>query len=795
MGRNLPRGDIWFAMRRPGARPHGRKRCFDAVTTNGGGTEDQPTTFTYDLMGRARQVEFPDGSHEDSSYEFGQLKTWRTRRGQTKYIHYAARGREDLHSWQDPNGYCDPATDNGAAPCISRSWADANRLTSLTNIFSSIDYGYDASGQVMWEGDEIAGSGGRTQTNYYRYPSGEVAHLHYPGGAYVRRDYTARGQLAATGWDDENDSWWMKLAAYTYLPDGRVDQIDHGNLIGYGNLTTTTFGYDDRGITSSVQHKRGSGDILASRAYTRDWRDRITSFQKGYNPSINPMEDGHGDRFRYDDEGQLLEGWYNAVDPANSGAGNNRYDGFAYDALGNRTQNNFVASRGPTSFIRRDNGLNQYSSWTPSIIYHDDNYPGWSPPGNGVTMAEGFVTASYNALNQPVAIWSPAYQGTEVAYFGYDPLGRCVKRWVGESGDVYSNPATYFQYDGWDLLQEGSNAWGPARVYVHGNRVDEIVWSYNTFTGDQAYHHYDTRGHCTLLTDSFANILEQYEYDAFGQPYFYDATGTATTVNGQPGSLFGNRFLFTGREWIADLKLYDYRNRMYQPELGRFLQPDPSEFAAGDYNLYRYCHNDPVNKSDPTGLLSLTSQGGGDWDWFNGRVALDQQLFLAREAASVGFIGIARTIEAARAVAGKDATDSAEVEPIPMESIRMSPAEITKQPYPNVDERTRSFTRKIRGKTEASQNRFTGKIRVYIPVGIQSTLPNNTNAYDSAEASQRTRAILSIFKADAAVKELAARGFHGDVDAAKRDVTAKYIEVIRRENTRNIIDTDVNQQP
>jgi hypothetical protein len=60
---------------------------------------------------------------------------------------------------------------------------------------------------------------------------------------------------------------------------------------------------------------------------------------------------------------------------------------------------------------------------------------------------------------------------------------------------------------------------------------------------------------------------------------------------------------------------------------GRFLQPDPKEFAAGEwselgsrdmdcvgrmvmrprerertshYNLYRYCHNDPVNKSDPT---------------------------------------------------------------------------------------------------------------------------------------------------------------------------------------------------
>lgn len=41
---------------------------------------------------------------------------------------------------------------------------------------------------------------------------------------------------------------------------------------------------------------------------------------------------------------------------------------------------------------------------------------------------------------------------------------------------------------------------------------------------------------------------------------------------------------------------------MYQPELGRFLQPDPKEFAAGDYNLYRYCGDDPVDRSDPLGL-------------------------------------------------------------------------------------------------------------------------------------------------------------------------------------------------
>ncbi len=227
-------------------------------------------------------------------------------------------------------------------------------------------------------------------------------------------------------------------------------------------------------------------------------------------------------------------------------------------------------------------------------------------------MQDGWITGGFNALNQPMYITSPTYYGTaNWMYFGYDPLGRCVKRWVGESGGVYSNPATYFHYDGWNLLQEGNNAWGPSRVYVHGNRVDEIVWSYNTFTGEQAFHHYDARGHCTLLTDSAGSILEQYEYDAFGWPYFYDANGNSIGAYDPVQNLwegysqFGNRFLFTGREWIADLKLYDYRNRMYQPELGRFLQPDPKEFGAGDYNLYRYCHNDPVNRNDPFGFEDI----------------------------------------------------------------------------------------------------------------------------------------------------------------------------------------------
>ena len=77
--------------------------------------------------------------------------------------------------------------------------------------------------------------------------------------------------------------------------------------------------------------------------------------------------------------------------------------------------------------------FNQYLNWSlcPTGLYkHDDQWYGAA--GNGVLMQEGSVTASYNALNQPIAIYAPGL-GSNFMYFGFDPLGRCVKRWIAPS--------------------------------------------------------------------------------------------------------------------------------------------------------------------------------------------------------------------------------------------------------------------------------------------------------------------------------------------------------------------------
>ena len=116
---------------------------------------------------------------------------------------------------------------------------------------------------------------------------------------------------------------------------------------------------------------------------------------------------------------------------------------------------------------RKDNGLNEYRAWwNYSIINYDDDIgPPWGGPGaaNGVIMQDGWVTAGYNALNQPMYIWSANVGWT---YFAYDPLGRCVKRWVSPDQGSAPNGATYLYYDGWNLIQEGPSAGYADRQYI-----------------------------------------------------------------------------------------------------------------------------------------------------------------------------------------------------------------------------------------------------------------------------------------------------------------------------------------
>ena len=96
-------------------------------------------------------------------------------------------------------------------------------------------------------------------------------------------------------------------------------------------------------------------------------------------------------------------------------------------------------------------------------------------------------------------------------------------------------------------------------------------------------------------------INKRYAYTVNGEVTIKDAEGKILE-----NSALGNRWMFTGREWLQEISLYDFRNRVYSPKLGRFLQPDPIKFNAGDVNIYRYAFNNPIGYTDPSGLTVYT---------------------------------------------------------------------------------------------------------------------------------------------------------------------------------------------
>ena len=399
-------------------------------------------------------------------------------------------------------------------------------------------------------------------------------------------EYTSRNELRNINNGVSGNS--QPLFTYSYDASGNVTQRLGRTL--QGDTTTTVCDGINR-ATDCTHAINGTNFSVSHYDYSGlgNLKDVIRS--------SSPYEDGKGDYFNaYDDGNELTAAVYSATSSTDSNPGKS----VSYSVLNKRRDSmnvtdNTVAPSTTNSYVYVHNDINQYSkivvNGTDRLLQHDYNF--------NLTTYNGW-TYSYDAENRLISAG-----GGHSAQFAYDAVGRCVRRTI-------DGATTVLTYDQWTPVVEWDGSGNLIATNIYGLGADEIL--YRVAGSTQLYFKSDPMGNVRFLLNGSGAIIEKNTYDAFGRATIMQFNGSQPT---------GNRFMFSGREYFSTLGLYDMRNRIYDPVMGRFYQIDPIGFAGDPTNLYRFCGNNPLLGGDPTGLFNDISfdysapvdfnlAGGGD---------------------------------------------------------------------------------------------------------------------------------------------------------------------------------------
>jgi RHS repeat-associated protein len=109
--------------------------------------------------------------------------------------------------------------------------------------------------------------------------------------------------------------------------------------------------------------------------------------------------------------------------------------------------------------------------------------------------------------------------------------------------------------------------------------------------------------------------------------YYYDAYGNIQLVNDLSGIGLGtkNPFRFKSYYYDEETQFYYLNSRYYDPFTGRFISADDASLLlGGETNIFKYCANNAIMNSDPSGYRYEEGMDVGDGsrhytlgeDWF-----------------------------------------------------------------------------------------------------------------------------------------------------------------------------------
>ncbi|MDD5412118.1 MAG: hypothetical protein PHF31_12015, partial [Methylobacter sp.] len=341
-----------------------------------------------------------------------------------------------------------------------------------------------------------------------------------------------------------------------------------------------------------------------TRQLTYDAAGRITDY---LDSDLN-----YDQSFSYDPLGRLTD----YSDPATQTS-------YSYDANGNRiqqqegTQNksfNIEASSNRLLSVT-DANLQTLKNYSYDASGHltSDGYNQFTYDGRGrlvqtANISFGVEQYRINGLGQRVA--KIHGQASEQSKEDDDHDGRRTEtdQRHNHDEDAQAEAGTYFVYD------EAGHLLG--EYNQHGRPLQETVWLGNmpaaVLAGNKHYFVYaDHLNSPRAITDRIGRVVWRWDSDPFGATAANEVHDDRQAIGTQKADEdpdhdsheFVYNLRFPGQYYDKETGLHYNAFRDYDPSTGRYIESDPIGLAGG-VNTYGYVGGNPVNLTDPLGLVA-----------------------------------------------------------------------------------------------------------------------------------------------------------------------------------------------
>ncbi|MGF6487363.1 RHS repeat-associated core domain-containing protein [Pseudomonas frederiksbergensis] len=603
--------------------PDGSQRCFSYDALGRQTTRQDEygalTQYQWDAVGRLVQTTLPIGASRAFSYNaYGKITAERDELGRVTRYEYA----DDLHLVSrriNPDGtQLRYRYDNAQLLLteIENESGEKYRLDYTPNGLirqeTGFDgrrtaYSYDLNGHLQ-EKTEFGDDDSQLITGYQRDSAGRLLVKTLPDGVKVKYRYDRLGRLVSV--DDGHDH----PLEFEYDAQDRL-------ITEHQSWGTLRYRYDACGRlnhlrlpdNSKLDYHHAKGGALTAIDLNGT---RLTTHQFAFGREQQRQQGQLTSEYSYDDQGRLKahavsqqqQALYRR-DYAYSPSGNldhiadtrHGQRSYQYNSLDRLIRVRHSRDQLPESFAHDPAG---------NLLMQDRPGPA-TVKGNRLLM-QGDCHFDYDAFGNLIRERRGAAQKLVTEYH-YDcqhrliavtlPDGRCVSYRYDAFGRRISKTVegknTEFFWQGDNLVAESSREHYRSYLYEPGTfRPLAMLDGKGPRQACPFYYQLDHLGTPQELTDYSGDIIWAARYTAYGR---------LTRLNRDTHQVLDQPLRFQGQYFDAETGLHYNRHRYYNPDVGRYLTPDPSKLAGG-LNGYQYTRN-PTGWVDPLGLSDCP---GGD---------------------------------------------------------------------------------------------------------------------------------------------------------------------------------------